>query len=68
MAPVSPALSHGVHALTDADRLRMPGYDTRFAASTLPPPAHVRVSRPRFRFNVRAWFHAMRRPSAQMSH
>lgn len=68
MAHVSPTLSRGVHALTDADRLRMPGFDTRFAAGTLTPPDQVRVSRRRVRFDVRAWVHALRRPSAQVSH
>lgn len=67
MAHVSRTLSMGVHALSDADRLRMPGHDTRFAAGTLPPPDHVRAVRPRARFNVRAWLHALRRPSA-LSH
>lgn len=68
MAPVSPSLSRGVLAVSDADRLRMPGYDTRFAAGTLPPPEHLRAPRHRRRPSVRAWLAALRRPSAQVTH
>lgn len=53
MAPVSPSLSRGVLAVSDADRLRMPGYDTRFAAGTLPPPEHLRAPRHRRRPRAR---------------
>lgn len=68
MAPVSPSLSRGVQAVSDADRLRMPGYDTRFAAGTLPPPEHLRAPRHRRRPGARAWLAALRRPSAQVTH
>ena len=38
MAPVSPALTRGVQAVSDADLLRMPGHDTRFAGAVTTDP------------------------------
>lgn len=70
MAAVSPFLSRGVQALSDADKLRMPGHDTRFAAGTLPATApRPRRRRSHDRTDLRAWLAALRRrPTAPLSH
>lgn len=70
MAPVSPSMSRGVQALSDAEQLRMPGPDTRFAAGTLVADDRARGSRRRVRIDPRAWLAVLRRPRAraQFSH
>ncbi len=70
MAPVSPSLSRGVQALSDAEQLRMPGHDTLFAAATVVTSDRARGPRRRLRIDPRAWLAVLRRPRAraQVSH
>lgn len=70
MAAVSPSMSRGVQALSDAEQLRMPGHDTRFAAGSPVPDARPRRARRQVRIDPRAWLAALRRPRAraQVSH
>lgn len=64
----SPSLSHGIHAISDADRLHMPGHDTRFAGGVLRGPAPEPPVVERVWPNPRAWLALLRRPTAQPSH
>lgn len=68
MAPVSPALTRGVQAVSDADLLRMPGHDTRFAGAVTTDPDAPRTHAERSWLSPRAWLAALRRPPAQVSH
>lgn len=62
------ALTHGVQAITDAEQLRMPGYDTRFAARRTAPDRRPGIALPVRRVSPRAWLAALRRPPAVTSH
>jgi hypothetical protein len=69
MAPTHTALTTGVQAVSDADLLRMPGYDTRFAGGVTPAPVDTVVRATwTARLDPRAWLAALRRPTAQVSH
>lgn len=62
-------LTQGVQALSDAEHLRMPGYDTRFAGAVTQAPDAPRVRADWTAWlSPRAWLAALRRPPAQVSH